>query len=52
MKENIKRMACNACNKMLLELDEETYHKIDVCNPVRVLRALEIVYKCIPRNSA
>ena len=33
--------------QILLEMDEETYHQIDVCNPVGVLRALEIV----PSNS-
>ena len=42
LKEKLQKEGLQSLQQMLLEMDEETYRQIDVCNPVRVLRALEI----------
>ncbi|MBQ2804237.1 MAG: hypothetical protein IJF10_00015 [Clostridia bacterium] len=38
LKEKHQKEALQSLQQMFLEMDEETYHQIDVCNPVKVLR--------------
>ena len=40
LKEKLQKEGLQSLQQMLLEMDQETYRQIDVCNPVRVLRAL------------
>ncbi len=42
LKDKLQKDGLQSLQQMLLELDKETYRQIDICNPVRVLRALEI----------